>query len=174
MFQIIEVELQTAEHLLHRVGIAVVERGVGRQARTDLVQFLVAGIAFHYLVDEILALRTGADERHVALQHVPELGQLVEMVSAQEASEGCQTVVISFGQLRNAVLLIVYNHGAELVDVERATALADALLNEDGRTFGAELQANVYDEIYWRKDNESQYGANDVKQSFCHDSDFLW
>ena len=32
------------------------------------------------LVNEILSLRPGTDERHVTLEHIPELRKLIEMV----------------------------------------------------------------------------------------------
>lgn len=74
MFQIEEVVTQAAEHLLDGIGIAVVERGVRRDARTNLKQITVAGITFHDLLDVELALGTGADKGHLTTEHVPQLG----------------------------------------------------------------------------------------------------
>ena len=45
MFQIEEVVAQATEHLLDGIGIAVVERGIGRDSRTDLEQITVTGVA---------------------------------------------------------------------------------------------------------------------------------
>ena len=59
VFQIEQIVAQTAKHLLQRIRIAVVERGIRGHARTDLVQVTIAGITFHDLVDVELPFRTG-------------------------------------------------------------------------------------------------------------------
>ena len=66
MLQIEQVVTQAAEHLIDRVRIPIVERGVRGHPRTDLVQEAIAGIAFHDLVDVELTLGTGTDKGHVA------------------------------------------------------------------------------------------------------------
>ena len=67
MFQIEQVVTQAAEHLIDRVRIAIVERGVRGHTRTDLV-------------DIELALRTRTDKSHIADKYIPQLGQLVQMM----------------------------------------------------------------------------------------------
>ena len=69
VLQIEQVVTQTADHLLQRIRIAVVERGIRGHPRTDLVQETIAGIAFHDLVNVELALRTGADEGQKAVPY---------------------------------------------------------------------------------------------------------
>ena len=71
MLQIEQVVTQAAEHLIDRVRIPIVERGVRGHTRTDLVQEALAGSAFHDLVDVELAFRTGADKRHITDEDIP-------------------------------------------------------------------------------------------------------
>ena len=59
MLQIEQVVAQATKHLLQRVRIAVIERGVRGHTRTDLIKITIAGIAFHDLVNVELALRAG-------------------------------------------------------------------------------------------------------------------
>ena len=101
MLQVIEIEVETSEHLLDGVAVAIVERGVGCHARANLVEVLVAWVALHDLVDVEFALGAWADESHVADEHVVELRQLIEVMAAEEASHLCQAVVVlAGGELR--------------------------------------------------------------------------
>ena len=71
VLQIEQVVTQTADHLLQRIRIAVVERGIRSHARTDLEQEAIAGITLHDLVDVELSLRTRADKRHITNEDIP-------------------------------------------------------------------------------------------------------
>ena len=71
VFQIEQIVAQTAKHLLQRIRIAVVERGVRGHPWTDLVQETIAGITFHDLVDVELPFRTGTDEGHITDEYIP-------------------------------------------------------------------------------------------------------
>lgn len=71
MLQIEQVVTQAAEHLIDRVRIPIVERGVRGHPRTDLVEVTVTGITLHDLVDIELALRTGTDKGHIAHENIP-------------------------------------------------------------------------------------------------------
>ena len=71
MLQIEQVVTQAAEHLIDRVRIPIVERGVRGNARTDLVEVTVTGITLHDLVDVELSLRTRADKRHITNEDIP-------------------------------------------------------------------------------------------------------
>ena len=62
MLQIVEVELKAAKHLLHSVGVAIVESGIGGDSWTQLVELGIAGVVLHDFVDEVLALRAGTYE----------------------------------------------------------------------------------------------------------------
>ena len=71
MLQIEQVVTQAAEHLIDRVRIPIVERGVRGNARTDLVEVTVTGITLHDLIDVELTLGTGTDKGHVAHEDIP-------------------------------------------------------------------------------------------------------
>lgn len=155
VLEVVEVELQTAEHLLQRVAIAIVERGVGGDARTDLVEVLVARVALHDLLDVVFALGARADEGHVADKHVVELGQLVEVMGTKETAHACQAaVVLMCGELR-PVLLGVELHAAELVDKERTPISPDALLFVDGGTAVLTPHGDVAEEKQGGEDDEA-------------------
>ena len=74
MLQIEQVVTQAAEHLIDRVRIPIVERGVRGHPRTDLVEVTVTGITLHDLVDVELTLGTGTDKGHVAHEDIPITG----------------------------------------------------------------------------------------------------
>ena len=77
MLQVVKVEFQSAQHLLHRVGIAVVKGGIAGDPWTNLIKIGVARISFYNLLDVELTFRAWADKGHVALHHIPQLGKLV-------------------------------------------------------------------------------------------------
>lgn len=143
MFQIIQVEVEPPQHLFHGVGIAIIERGIRGHAGPNLIEELIAGVALHNLVDVVLALRPGADERHVALQHIPQLGQLVEMMVAQEPADVRHALVLLVTKEHRAVFLGIHAHGAELVNDERTPKAADAFLLEDGWPAVLALHENI-------------------------------
>lgn len=134
VLQVEQVVAQAAEHLVERIGIAVVEGGVGGDARTDLVQVAVAGVGFHNPVDEELAFGAGTDKRHVAAKDVPQLRKLVQVVGAEKPADFRHAGVFAAGIEGGTVLLGIQLHAAELIDVERAAEPADALLLEYGGT----------------------------------------
>ena len=77
MGYIVEVHLQSAQHLLERVGIAIIKRCHREDARTDGIELFVAGVMLHDLVDEELPLGSWSHKRHVANEDVPQLRKLV-------------------------------------------------------------------------------------------------
>ena len=130
VFKVVEVELQSSEHFLQGVGVAVVECGVRRHARAYGIELLVARVALHDLVDVELAFRAVADECHVASYDVPQLWELVEMMGTQKAAHARQSRVVesSVEQQLRAVFLGVAVHAAEFVDIKRLAVQAYALL----------------------------------------------
>ena len=102
--------------------------------------------------------RTGADERHFALQNVQELRQLIQACPTQELSDSrdpriarklvdAPTVPVrglftrlagdEFGYILFVKVLIAIDpHGTELKKCELLTVLSDPLLSEKHRTFG--------------------------------------
>lgn len=71
VLQIVEVVVEASKHLLHSIGVAVVQSGVGSHSGAYGIQICVARIVLHDLVDIEFAFGTVANESHVALEHVP-------------------------------------------------------------------------------------------------------
>lgn len=165
VLQIEEVVAQAAVHLLDGIGIAVVEGGVGSDTRTDLVEVAITGIAFHNLVDVELALGTGADKGHLATEDVPELGKFVEVVLTKELADLGHAFVLAAGIQGGTCLFGIELHAAKLVDVERATETADALLLENGGTAVFALDSNVAEQKQGGKDNHGDQGGQTVNNT---------
>ena len=165
MLQIEEVVAQATEHLLNSVGIAVVEGGVRSDPRTDLVEVAITGIALHDLVDVELALGTWTDKGHLATEDVPELGKFVEVVFTKELADLGHAFVLATGMQGGTCLFGIELHAAELVDVERATETADALLLENGGTTVFALDSNVAEQKQGGKDNHGDQGSQTVNNT---------
>src|SRR5262249_34175761 len=82
--------------------------------------------------DDERHLRSRADERHLAAQHVPQLRQLVEAGRAQPAPGGGDARVATRGR-RWRLGVGVAGHCAELPHAETPAVAADALLREERR-----------------------------------------
>lgn len=158
MLQIVKIELQSAQHLLDGVGVAIVERSIAGHTGTHLVESLVAWVALHNLVDIVFALRTRTDKCHIALQHIPQLGQFVEMMPTEKTSALGETIIIGLCQLGLAVLLAIYHHCAEFIDEERAATLAYALLSENHGSALLCLDDDVDEEEHRGCEQEQQRG----------------
>lgn len=167
VLQIEEIVAQATEHLLDGVGIAIVEGGVRGDTRTDLVEVAITGIAFHDLVDVEFALGTRADKGHLPAEDVPELGKLVEVVFTKELSDLGHAFVLAAGIQGGTCFFGIELHAAELVDVERTTETADALLLENGGTAVFALDSNVAEQKQGGKDNHGDQGSQTVNNTLC-------
>ncbi len=132
VLKIIEVFVQSREHLLHGVGVAVIQGCLGGYSRLYLVKMYVAGVVQEYLVDEILPFRAISYERHLSPDDVYELGKLVQVMGAKPFPYGSQPFVVYIGYQLGVVSLRVLFHGSEFVDIERAASFTDTLLFEEG------------------------------------------
>ncbi len=74
-------------------------------------------------------VRPGTDDRHVALENVQELGQLVEAGAAHEPAEARDPGVVP-GGLQDLIAVLADAHGTELIDDEGAAAQSAAPLTE--------------------------------------------
>ena len=165
MLQVEKVVAQAAQHLLHGVGIAVVQSGIGRNAGTNLVQVAIARVVLHNLVDVELALGPGAYEGHFADKHVPQLGQFVQVMVAQKLAHLGEALVFFARIQGRTVLLGIQLHAAELVDVERTTETPDAFLLEYGRATVFALHGNVAYQEKGRKHNHGHQGREAVEET---------
>lgn len=167
MLQIIEVELQATQHLRHRIGITIVKGGIGCYARTYLVQELVAGIVLHYLVDIELTFRTRPDESHVTDEDIPQLGQLVEMMLAQELAHLGQSRVLAVTIELWPIFLCIHSHAPKLVDMERTAKTPYALLAEYRRTTVFPL----HHDVTYQEERREHYQANACQHHVAYSFD---
>lgn len=167
VLQIVQIVTQPAEHLLHRVGIAVVERGIGGDSRTYLIEKTVTGIVLHNLINVELAFRTGTDECHIAPKDVPQLWKFVQMVFAQELADFGQTGIHSSCIELRTCRFGIDAHAAELVDVKRTAEATDAFLLENGRTSVLALHCDIAYQKQRRKYNQRD-ACNDAVPNTLH------
>ena len=123
--------------------------------------------------------RTGADERHVAAEHVDELRQLVEAVAPQPRSDprdlvrtrelvearrrwGCAGVHDRLDVRTMRGLVGIDHHRPELEERERLHVLAEPLLTEEHRTRRVAADAPREPEKQRREGCEQERGADDV------------
>ena len=132
--KVVDVVIQAGDHLLDGVRVAIVQGGVAGNTGGQLEQILETVVTLHDLVHEVQALGTVAHEAHVSHKDVPELRKLIQVMGAEEAADTGETgVVLSAAQGGNTHGLGIRTHGAELDQVEQASAFAHALLPvEDG------------------------------------------
>src|SRR5690606_27000469 len=137
MLDIIQVHIH---HLLERQAVPSAHLPVAGAARYDALAQLVLARILRELPRQ---RRPGPDEAHIALQHIPELGQLVDAGLPDEASDLRNARVIlhlehrAFNlvlveQLREQFLRIRY-HRAEFVHIELSALQADSHLLEKNR-----------------------------------------
>ena len=107
----------------HLLLVAVLEGGGTGDAGAQLEQVAVlpyqlVGVAGH--------VGTRSHEAHIADEHVPQFGQLVQLVAAQLGTEGRDAALASHRDRRAAV---VHRHRAELVHLEEAGVPTHPLLH---------------------------------------------
>ena len=85
------------------------------------------------LVDEGRPLRARTDDRHLALEHVPDLRQLVERGAAKEGADASSSRVVAHRPDRTGARLCVDAHRAELQNHELAPVQPHAHLTIEDR-----------------------------------------
>jgi len=110
-------------------------------------------------------LRAGADDAHFASQDVGESGQLVELRSAEEASDACDAGIALSGD-GGAEFLRVSDHRAELYHAEWVTASADALAEEKDGAGRSDFHGECQKQKNRRKKDQDAGRENDVEKSF--------
>ena len=112
--------------------------------------------------------RPGADEGHIPLEDVPELGQLVDGAGPQDPAHLGDPGVSFAAVDPGAGFLGVHHHGAELVEVEFLSALSQALLPEDHGALGAELHGGARRQDYRGKQNPRRGGQGQIQTPLHH------
>src|SRR5690606_27145223 len=99
-------------------------------ARFYLLEVTVVGGHLHDLVDEELPLGPGANQAHIALEHVEELRNFVEPQFPHEPPHTRNPRVALAGELR-PLGFGIGEHRPEFVDVKGLVVPPNALLLED-------------------------------------------
>jgi len=149
VIQILEVKTQALQHLLNGVSVPIVKGSVGEEPRTYRIEANVIRVTLHNLVDEELALGARSDERHLPPDYIPKLREFIEVVSTDEGTDLRQTAVSISKELGTIPSFSIHTHGAELIQRERLTLIADTLLAVDDiplRVFPLDEQGNQGDQ----------------------------
>src|SRR5262249_29418029 len=133
-----EVVLELLPGVLDRCAVAAADRRVASDARLHAEALPEKGDFALEPLDEDGALGAGADEAHLADEHVPELRQLIDAGPAEEAADARDARIV-LGRPRGAERLRVGAHRAKLLDREAAPSLARADLRVEHRAARVEL-----------------------------------
>src|SRR5690606_26265087 len=163
---VVEVVFDAFLHLVEGVGFAApaVDLGPAGDAGLDLV-------AEHVAADELAVLLivgdgvgAGADDGHVAAQHIEKLRELVQGGAAQKGAEWGDAAVVALG-LGNGVAVFHDGHAAEFPDLDGAAVHAVAFLPEQRWPGGSEAHAQGDDQHGHGNDRE-----NDQRQHYVLDT----
>ena len=144
------------------VAAEAVDLGPAGHARADLMLDHVARDFFLKHLDELGALRTRADEGHLAGEDVEELRELVDGGFPDEAADAGDARVARDGPALLFVGFGLLHHGAELIHHERLVMKADTLLLEDDRARRGELDEGRDDEHDRAEEDDADEGTADV------------
>ena len=127
------------------------------QARPHVVPSrLLGGIA----VEVFRQQRTRADETHLALEDVPQLGQLVDARPAQERSKPGDASSVGCGILR----AVGRDHGPELDQRERTSVESRPHLAKEDRSSHRRPDAQSHHAHERREHHEADHGNRDVDE----------
>ncbi len=122
------------------------ERGAAvdlRPARQPGLDLEPAALALGVALDLVGERRARADEAHLAAQHVPQLGQLVDRGLAQQVADARDARVALVDRVARALGVGVDDHRAQLQHLERLAVAADALLAEEDRPASSSRTASA-------------------------------
>src|SRR5262249_28331663 len=129
-----QIVFELLTRLLARCGVIVVNLSPAGDARAQAVALVVHRHRGEELVDEDAALGPRSDEAHVALDHVPQLRELVEAPAPEPAADRRDARLALRRPDRTPFLLGADDHPAALPRPERAPVQADALLAAQTRS----------------------------------------
>src|SRR5579875_1249958 len=172
ILDVIEVAFDAALDFVRRIGLAAPAIDLrpagnagthampGEIAVDDLVIFALGRLG-------VKRVRTGADERKIALEHdVEELRQLVEGCLANEAPDPRDARIALAHQFRRAEIERVDIHGSEFVDLDHLIVEAIALLFEEDRTLRIQPDGKGDERHHGRKQQKAERTDNPVEAMF--------
>jgi hypothetical protein len=125
-----------------------------------------AGAVGHTESFMVSQLWARADEAHVTLEDVPELGQLVHFVAAQEGAGGRDAGVAEDRVARTAGET-VSAHGTEFEEGEFFAITAGAELTKEGGATRAEADEDPAKGHQWRENQKRDSGHGEVEEAAC-------
>lgn len=135
-------------------------------ARPHLVFDHVQGHGLAELLHEIWDLGPRADQAHIAPDHVPQLGQLVQAELAQEGADPGTPVVVGRGP--GGILGVVHPHAAEFQHREDLLVQAHALLLEQHRARTGQLDRDRDEQQQRAQQDQRDQAGDDVEGALDH------
>jgi len=169
---VLQIQLYLGPNIVQALIIRMIDLGPPRDAGQDLLSILVAGHLVPKVLEDLGLFGPGADDVHVSLQHIHELGQLVQAIFPENVTDGGDPRIILRGPNLPSPIG-VRDHGAELVDPKQsATAVRPpaALTRGGGRSTPPPIQADTLlhvEDRSWRRelhqngDGEEERGGQD-------------
>ena len=115
---VLQVVVHLGAHVLERAVVVVVDLGQAGDARLGPLAQGILGDVLPELGEDGGPLGAGPHDVHLALEHVEQLGQLVQPILAQETTDRRHPGVALLSPDGPAPLLGIDPHGAKLIDRE--------------------------------------------------------
>src|SRR5262249_9501796 len=120
------------------------------------------------VLDDVEPLGARADDAHVPLEHVQELGELVDLEGAEDPPDASHSFVSGLRQDDATETIGVWDHGSELVEVERAAVLAVASGHVEHGARRVELDEQGDEGEQRQQDDERGYRDHDIDRAVDH------
>ena len=124
---------------------------------------LVARDALRELIHEVWSLRAGADDAHLAEQHIDELRELIERVAAHKRSQFRASGIVRGRPHRAGFRLRIHVHRTKLQAPEHRVVAPDALLHEKDRPRRGEFHEGGKEQQQRREQHEYHARYEDVQ-----------
>src|SRR5229473_3089965 len=164
-----EIVLKFFERILYGAAVLVLDLRPSGEAGAHHVTHAIIRDLFGEPLDEFRALGTRADERHIALEHAPQLGNLIEARGAEKLAHAGNAGIVIASPFRTARGFGVLAHGAELHDLEDASRLAHARLGIEHGPLG--IQADGEHDQWKQRQGEDETNQRDDKGDHAANQD---
>ena len=144
------------------VRVAVADLRPAGEARFHAESQVIEGDHLRQAVGIHLADRSQAHHAELALEDIPQLGQLIQPGLAQPFAHSGHARVFGLSVGCFALLLIFVVHGSEFGNGDGALAHAQTLLAEDGRAGRIQLDQNHQQGPEGQGEEQAQGGQKDV------------
>src|SRR5712692_3869743 len=164
-----QVVLKFFARICDGAAVLVLDLRPSGEAGPHHVAHSVIGNLFREPLDEFRALGTRADECHIAFEHAPQLGNFIKARDAEKLADAGHARIVIAGPLRTVGGFGVLAHGAELHDVEDASALAHPRLGIEHGPLGIEADGKHDQGEQRQSEGEPKQRDNDGDDTANHD-----